>query len=96
LHSFGEDSTGALSNDSVYEIVVNSRPFVVTENLFNPLRRLSFSQLSYFLWIDAICVVQQDAAERAQQVSEMGWIFTSAKEVIVWLPRDEKDIHDKK
>ena len=38
LHSFGERSTNTLTHDEVHEIVVNDRPFVVSENLFDALQ----------------------------------------------------------
>jgi hypothetical protein len=37
------------------------------------------------LWIDAICVDQQNLKERGQQVKRMADIFSRAKRVVVWL-----------
>jgi len=38
-----------------------------------------------YVWIDAICINQEDRSERAAQVSIMGDIYKSAQNVIVWL-----------
>lgn len=51
-------------------------------DLFEVLRR----RHSYFaLWIDSLCINQQDPNEKANQVSMMGQIYSSAQEVMVWL-----------
>lgn len=94
LHSFEEDSSGALPKDSVYEIFVNGRPFVVTENLFDALWELRRSYVTDSLWIDAICIAQKNTAERNQQVSMMGRIYRLAEEVIIWLGKDKTHIED--
>ncbi|KXX79384.1 Heterokaryon incompatibility protein 6, OR allele [Madurella mycetomatis] len=38
-----------------------------------------------FIWADAICINQQDIAERTQQVRSMAEIYSTASHVIVWL-----------
>lgn len=37
------------------------------------------------LWVDAICINQDDLQERASQVQMMGQIFTECKNLFVWL-----------
>ncbi|UPL00019.1 hypothetical protein LCI18_010953 [Fusarium solani-melongenae] len=43
----------------------------------------------YDLWIDAICINQDDIEERTAQVSQMSRIYSAAKSVIVWLGRED-------
>jgi hypothetical protein len=43
------------------------------------------------LWIDAICINQQDDEEKAHQVQMMRQIYSLAKDVVVWL--GENDAH---
>jgi hypothetical protein len=38
-----------------------------------------------YLWIDAICLNQQDDAEKSQQIPLMGDIYYEARKVIFWL-----------
>lgn len=58
----------------------------VTRNLEEALQYLRYSDVrSRVLWIDAICIDQQNIPERSQQVARMGDIFTEAMGVIVWL-----------
>jgi hypothetical protein len=46
-----------------------------------PRRLLSME----FLWIDAICIDQNNLAERGHQVERMGRIYDCATEVLIWL-----------
>ena len=41
------------------------------------------------LWIDAICVDQQNLEERGHQVQRMGDVYSLAERVIVWLGLDD-------
>ncbi|KAK4237174.1 heterokaryon incompatibility protein-domain-containing protein, partial [Achaetomium macrosporum] len=38
-----------------------------------------------FLWIDALCIDQEDLHERACQVAVMNQIYTKARDCVVWL-----------
>ena len=43
-----------------------------------------------FIWIDALCINQEDGDERNAQVNLMGLIYRSAETVVVWLgPKNE-------
>ncbi|KAK5654271.1 hypothetical protein OQA88_7447 [Cercophora sp. LCS_1] len=41
--------------------------------------------LPRFLWVDALCINQEDNNEKTDQVQLMAWIYASARGVIVWL-----------
>ncbi|OAG04395.1 HET-domain-containing protein [Paraphaeosphaeria sporulosa] len=43
-----------------------------------------------YLWIDQICIDQDDMSERGHQVKLMGQIYTSCHRVLVWLGRVSK------
>lgn len=66
----------------------------VRENLWQALCHLRQRDVSIRLWVDAICINQEDIPERNHQVSKMGALYNQAEEVIVWLgPRkDGSDI----
>lgn len=59
----------------------------ITANLSGALKQLRppLGNESLCIWIDALCINQQDVAERSQQVSMMRDIYASAEKVIVWL-----------
>ncbi|KIN07745.1 hypothetical protein OIDMADRAFT_174671 [Oidiodendron maius Zn] len=67
------------------EIIVSSTTFAVTKNLYAALSELRYPNKSRLVWIDAICVNQQDSAERSQQVQLMHDIYSFAERVVAWL-----------
>ncbi|KAF7934970.1 uncharacterized protein EAE98_003015 [Botrytis deweyae] len=71
-------------------IVIEDRYFLVTENLYKALICLQQqSATEYVLWVDAICINQDDVAERNRQLTIMPYIYERAKLVIIWLRNDE-------
>ena len=66
-------------------ILLHNVPFPVTKNLHAALRsiRSRFPELST-LWVDALCINQQDLPERSCQVHLMQFIYGQAKHTIVW------------
>ncbi|KAK3386134.1 heterokaryon incompatibility protein-domain-containing protein [Podospora didyma] len=61
----------------------------ITDNLAAALRRLRLSDRERFLWIDAICINQEDLAEREKQVVMMRNIFEGATQTIIWLGEED-------
>ncbi|KAJ2980232.1 hypothetical protein NQ176_g2764 [Zarea fungicola] len=57
----------------------------VTANLERALRHLRKSQCSRSLWVDAICINQQDDAEKELQVQAMASIYQRSSRVLIWL-----------
>ena len=67
-------------------IVVNDiYELPVTGNLFNALRRLRFHFSTRVLWVDKVCINQDDLEERPHQVAIMAVIYGHATAVNVWL-----------
>lgn len=71
----------------------------VTENLVQALKRLAKfgysssldNPIPHYLWIDAICINQEDNVEKSSQVAMMDVIYSRAETVVVWL--GEEDFH---
>jgi hypothetical protein len=68
-----------------HKIALNEKDHYVATNLFAALHRLRDSDLPRVVWIDAICINQNDLEERAMQVQFMAKIYWSASRVVVWL-----------
>ncbi|KAH9906668.1 HET-domain-containing protein [Xylariomycetidae sp. FL2044] len=69
-----------------YPIVCNDGRLLVTENLYHWLQKLDRDACyGKDIWVDAICINQDDPDERCQQVSIMADIYRSAARVAVWL-----------
>ncbi|KIX02786.1 uncharacterized protein Z518_08728 [Rhinocladiella mackenziei CBS 650.93] len=73
------------------EIRVNGRPFRVRVNLWNLLLHLRQRGEWRFLWIDALCIDQQNLEERNFHVQLMGRIYDSSERAIVWLGLPSED-----
>ncbi|KAK0124903.1 hypothetical protein ONS96_008781 [Cadophora gregata f. sp. sojae] len=67
------------------EIILDGKSFRVTTNLARALRHLRDGQKPRTLWIDAICIDQQNAEERSSQILLMRDVFQRASKVVVWL-----------
>ncbi|KAK0662115.1 heterokaryon incompatibility protein-domain-containing protein [Cercophora samala] len=74
------------------QIKVNGRPAFITENLYEALTHIlsldgDLASLleSHDLWVDALCINQQDAAEKSVQVANMLDVFSNADWVVAWM-----------
>ncbi|KAJ4066487.1 hypothetical protein NW756_009995 [Fusarium oxysporum] len=80
--------------ETPYSITVNGCHFEVTPNLYHALVQLSQSyriRQGFKLWVDAICINQNDNDERGQQVARMRDIYQSAWQVAIWLGPADQD-----
>ena len=58
----------------------------MTVNLYAALSRLRHrSNIQRVLWVDAVCINQNDASEKEQQIQIMAKIFALANRVVIWL-----------
>lgn len=75
-------------------IIVNgSSRLEIWSNLWVALSSLRYTSESRFLWIDAICINQDDDEEKNRQVKMMREIYQKAWRTVVWLG-DEPDGED--
>jgi hypothetical protein len=72
------------------EITINGRAVLVRPNLFAALQEIwsnfrneHLAQLA--IWIDAICIKQDNEEEKSRQIRSMHGVFSGAEEVLVWL-----------
>ena len=55
------------------------------------LRRVRLPDRRRVVWIDAVCINQQDPPERNSQVALMGQIYANTRKNLVWLGEDDDD-----
>ena len=75
-------------------ITCNGKAFHTTHNLDRALRYLRRTDVSVMLWVDQICINQEDVAERSQQVTLMGKIYRRAYSTMVWLGEEADNSND--
>ncbi|KAF2143531.1 uncharacterized protein K452DRAFT_204672, partial [Aplosporella prunicola CBS 121167] len=66
-------------------VLIDGRAFHVTANAHNILRGRSSSLLPRLLWIDSVCINQQDNFEKSNQVRMIRDIYQKAFLVTVWM-----------
>jgi hypothetical protein len=67
-------------------ILLNGKQALIQTNLFDFLDTVH-STYRDPIWIDALCINQDDSAEKNHQVSQMGEIYSGARCVHAWLGR---------
>lgn len=63
----------------------------ITDNLKSAMLRLRSPVLPRTLWIDQICIDQDNLQERKEQVTMMGDIYRRAQKVLIWLGEEDED-----
>ena len=75
------------------DILLNGAVLSVTANLETCLRALAADgefQDRYKIWVDAICINQDDEVERASQVLKMREIYSGGWTVVAWLGESDR------
>ncbi|KAK3699133.1 hypothetical protein LTR37_016607 [Vermiconidia calcicola] len=77
-YEWGETSDG-------YVISIDGKAFGVWRNLWWALIFVSRFHRCEYMWVDAICINQEEVIERNHQVRDMGQIYANASTVLVWI-----------
>jgi hypothetical protein len=77
------------SADHSIPILVNNRVSLITENLYLALLHLRQRNVT-MLWVDALCINQDDLAERGRQVAQMKDVYCRAAMVHIWLGESDE------
>lgn len=80
---------GPNTNQAVMNI--DGRDVKVPHSAESTLRYLA-QEPGELIWIDAVCINQQDNVEKGRQVAMMKDIYTGAKEVRIWLGNLDNDV----
>ncbi|KAH0559818.1 hypothetical protein GP486_003666 [Trichoglossum hirsutum] len=73
----------------VSEDLTKQSAIFATPHLYEALIRLRHPSETRILWIDQLCISQDDVVERGQQVQLMEKIYRNAKRTVVWLGEDD-------
>ena len=73
------------------QISCNGQSIEVTQNLHSAFVQLRSEHDEHVIWIDQLCINQDDPEERSREVAIMGQIYSQAKRVIVWLGSSDSE-----
>ena len=73
------------------QINCNGHNIDVTRNLHSALVQVRSEHDEHVIWIDQLCINQDDVEERSREVAIMGQIYGLAQQVIVWLGPSDGD-----
>lgn len=59
--------------------------YPVTNGLKSALCHLRDETKIVIIWVDALCINQQDNAEKLSQVSSMRYIYSTVRDTCIWL-----------
>ncbi|UKZ59560.1 uncharacterized protein TrAtP1_000861 [Trichoderma atroviride] len=72
-------------NSFAHNIIINGVKLPVADNLYSFLQHRQETNQCIDLWIDAICINQNDLLEKNHQIPMMNMIYGRASELIIWL-----------
>lgn len=71
-------------------LLIDDHYLPITSNVAQIVRDLREPNQQIVVWIDAVCINQNDAEEKVSQLKVMREIFEKAKEVVIWLRPPEQ------
>jgi len=82
-----------LVDDAMAEKRFGSRKMLIRHNLYDALKELRRASCGKHLiiWVDAICINQNDDTEKQEQVMKMASIYHNSKSVCIWLGTDTSE-----
>ena len=72
-------------SDKPRSIFIDNQYLAVTLNLHAALLRLRDRDIPRIIWVDAVCINQENEQEKEHQIQSMAKIYGKASRVIVWL-----------
>ena len=79
-----------VGNSDQDSLMCDGHNLSMQRTVYQLLGRLRSLVRTVTLWIDAICINQDDLAERSSQVGVMEKIYSSARSVIIWIGEEDE------
>jgi hypothetical protein len=67
---------------------LGAKRLLITPNLSDALKHLREENETLYIWIDALCINQNDEIEKKEQVMKLARIYRNAYNVCIWLGSD--------
>ncbi|KAH8723853.1 heterokaryon incompatibility protein-domain-containing protein, partial [Phaeosphaeriaceae sp. PMI808] len=71
--------------NEIVPIFIDNHILPITTNLYTALLRLRDRDIARTVWVDAVCIDQENEREKEQQIQRMAIIYGQANRVVVWL-----------
>jgi hypothetical protein len=81
------------SSDKPCDLWCGTTRISITASLNAALRAIRKPTWNFLVWVDAVCINQDDLQERNVQVANMVHIYSRASSVLVWLGDDDEDLN---
>ncbi|KAH9242293.1 hypothetical protein K456DRAFT_1879274 [Colletotrichum gloeosporioides 23] len=80
------------NSSKTQDMVCNGAEMAITESLHGALTCMRLTYISRRLWVDLICIDQDNSEEKNSQIPLMDVIYPNAGHVLVWLGRDQDEV----
>ncbi|OJD17352.1 hypothetical protein AJ78_02537 [Emergomyces pasteurianus Ep9510] len=77
-------------NSGLRPVKCGSQEFHLSANLRAGLKRLRYTNRRRLIWVDAICIDQDNCQERSHQVSLMRDIYRNAQKALIWIGEERE------
>jgi hypothetical protein len=79
------------SSRHTQQITCNGQSVTIQAGLEDILQVLRLRDEQRIIWVDALCINQNDNEEKNHQVPLMGSVYSTAKRVVVWLGHEDSE-----
>ncbi|KAG4423960.1 hypothetical protein IFR04_002955 [Cadophora malorum] len=73
-------------------ILVDNRECLITDNLYAALLRMRQKDEKKTIWIDQLCIDQQNQEEKAVQVRLMGQVYSNCHQCLIWMDEVSENV----
>lgn len=70
---------------NIIKSIAEPKTFYIRSNLDAALKQFRQPDAHVSLWVDALCINQDDQVEKTHQVQKMSQIYSTANHVLIWL-----------
>ncbi|KAF2664373.1 HET-domain-containing protein [Microthyrium microscopicum] len=73
-------------------VQIDGSTLYITKNLRRALFHLRHETQSRLMWVDAICINQNDLPERAEQITIMRDLYRSSTQTVIWIHQGNEEL----